>query len=95
MKRKTGNDYDMEMMDSDNATQVNANIKGHTDQLRAMFASDEFPDIQMQVPLTEIRFETSDSDSSNSSKRKSKKQTSKKSKRQKSTKQQQIDRKQE
>jgi hypothetical protein len=94
-KRKTGNDYDMEMMDSDDATQVNANVKVHTDQLRAMFASDEFPEIEMQVPLTDIRFETSDSDSSNSSKRKSKKQTSKKSKRQKSTKRQRIDRKQE
>jgi hypothetical protein len=94
-KRKTGNDYDMEMVDSDDATQVNANIRGHTDQLRAMFASDEFPEIETQVPLTDVRFETSDSDSSNSSKRKSKKQTSKKSKRQKSTKRQRIDRKQE
>jgi hypothetical protein len=74
----------MEMMDSDDATQVNANVKGHTDQLQAMFESDEFPNIEMQVPLTEVCFETSDSNSSNSSKRKSKKQTSKKCKRQKS-----------
>ena len=36
-KRKTGNDHDMEMLDSDDATQVNANVKGHTDQLKAMF----------------------------------------------------------
>jgi hypothetical protein len=94
-KRKTGNDYDMEMLDSDDATQVNANVKGHTDQLKAMFASNEFPNIETQVPLTDVSFEMSDSDSSDYRKRKSKKKKPKKPKGQKSTKRQRIDRKQE
>jgi hypothetical protein len=51
MKRKTGNDHDMEMVDSDDATQVNANIKGHTDQLKAMFGSDEFPEMKCKFLL--------------------------------------------
>jgi hypothetical protein len=53
-KRKLYNDYNLEMLDSDHATQVNENVKGHTDQLKAMFASDEFPEIEMPVPLTEV-----------------------------------------
>jgi hypothetical protein len=51
-KCKHDNDYDLEMLDSDDATQVNENVKGHTDQLKAMFASDEFPEIEMPVPLS-------------------------------------------
>jgi hypothetical protein len=35
------------MLDSDNATQVNENVKGHTDQLKATFASNEFHEIKM------------------------------------------------
>jgi hypothetical protein len=61
------------MLDSDNATQVNENIKGHTDQLKAIFVSNKFPEFEMPVPLTDVLFETSNSNSSNSSKRKSKK----------------------
>jgi hypothetical protein len=72
-KRKLDNDYDLEMLDSDNATQVNENVKGHTDQLKAIFASDKFHEIEMPVPLTDVLFETSNSNSSDSSKRKSKK----------------------
>jgi hypothetical protein len=93
-KRKTSNDHDIEMLDSDDATQVNANVKEHTDQLKAMFASDEFPAIETPVSLTDIRFETSNSDSSNY-KCKSKKKKPKKPKGQKSTKHQRIDRKRE
>jgi hypothetical protein len=94
-KRKTGNDHDMEMLDSDDATQVNANVMGHTDQLKAMFASNEFPDIEMQVSLMDVRFETSDSDSSDYRNCKSKKKKPKKPKGQKSTKRQRIDQKRE
>jgi hypothetical protein len=53
-KRKLDNDYDLEMLDSDDATQVNENVKGHTDQLKAMFASDKFPEIEMPVPLMDV-----------------------------------------
>jgi hypothetical protein len=67
---------------------VNANVKGHTDQLKAMFASNKFPEIETQVSLT-------DSDSSDYSKCKSKKKKPKKPKGQKSTKRQTIDRKRE
>jgi hypothetical protein len=94
-KRKLDNDYDLEMLDSDDATQVNENVKGHTDQLKAMFASKEFPEIEMPVPLTDVHFETSNSNSSHSSKRKSKKKKSKQSKGQKFTKCQQNDQKQD
>jgi hypothetical protein len=94
-KRNLDNDYDSEMLDSDNATQVNENVKGHTDQLKAMFVSDKFPEIEMPVPLMDVLFETSNSNSSKSSKRKSKKKKSKQSKGQKSTKCQQTDQKQE
>ncbi len=90
-KCKLYNDYDLEMLDSDNATQVNEKVKGHTDQLKAMFASDEFPEIEMPVPLTEVLFEKSNSNSSDSSKCKSKKKMSKQSKGQKFTKRQQAD----
>jgi hypothetical protein len=72
-KRKLENDYDLEMLDSDDATQVNENVKEHTDQLKAMFASDKFPEIEMPVSLTDVHFETSNSNSSDSSKRTSKK----------------------
>jgi hypothetical protein len=81
----------MEMLDSDDATQVNANIKGHTDQLKAMFASNKFPEIEMQVPLLDVHFETCDSDSSDYRKCKSKKKKPTKPKGQKSTKRQRID----
>jgi hypothetical protein len=95
MKCKTGNDHDMEMLDSDDATHVNANVKRHTDQLKAMFASNEFPDIEMQVFLMDVRFGTNDSNSSDYRKRKSKKKKPKKPKGQKSTKCQRMDRKRE
>jgi hypothetical protein len=72
-KRKLDNDYDLEMLDSDDATQVNENVKGHTDQLKATFVSNEFHEIKMPVPLMDILFETSNSDSSDSGKRMSKK----------------------
>jgi hypothetical protein len=52
---------------------VNENVKGHTDQLKATFASNEFHEIKMPVPLMDILFETSNSDSSDSGKRMSKK----------------------
>jgi hypothetical protein len=64
----------------DDTTQVNANVKAHMDQLKAMYESDEFPEIEKQVPLTDERFETSDSNSrdpSNAKARKSKKKKSK------------------
>jgi hypothetical protein len=67
MKHKLDTDYDMEMVDCDDATQVIANIKGHADQLKAMFESDEFLEIEKKVPLIEEHFEQYDSDSSNSS----------------------------
>jgi hypothetical protein len=92
-KCKTGNDHDMEMLDSDDATQVNANVKGHTDQLKAIFASNKFPEIETQVSLMDIHFETSDSESSNYRKHKSKKKKPKKPKGQNPTKHQRIDRK--
>jgi hypothetical protein len=94
-KCKLDNDYDLEMLDSDDATQVNENVKGHTDQLKAMFASSEFPEIKMPVPLADVLFETSNRYSSDYSKRKSKKKKSKQSKGQKSTKRQRTDRKRE
>jgi hypothetical protein len=94
-KRKLDNGYDLEMLDIDNATQVNEKVKGHTDQLKAMFASNEFPEIEMPVPFTDVLFETSNSNSSNSSKCKRKKKKSKQSKGQKFTKRQQTDQKQD
>jgi hypothetical protein len=78
MKCKPDNGYNMEMLDSDDATQVNANVKEHMDQLKAMFESDKFPEIEKQVPLTDERFETSDSDSSDPSNAKAHKSKKKK-----------------
>jgi hypothetical protein len=79
-KCKPDNDYDIEMLDSDDATQVNANVKGHMDQLKAMIESDGFPEIEKQVPLTDKDFETSDSNSRDPSNAKARKRKKKKSK---------------
>ena len=56
---------DMEMMDADDATQVNSNITGYLEQLQAMFNSTEFPELERSVPLMEETYTHTDSDSSN------------------------------
>jgi hypothetical protein len=97
MKCKPDNDFVTEMLDSDDATQVNANVKGHMDQLKVMFESDEFHEIEKQVPLMDECFETSDSNSSDPCNAKAckseKKKKSKLSKGRNSTKCEQLEKK--
>jgi hypothetical protein len=49
MKCKSDDAYGMEAMDDNDATQVNSNIKGYLNQLKAMFESDKFLEINKPV----------------------------------------------
>jgi hypothetical protein len=51
-QNKPGDDYDDDMWSNDDDTQVNSNIKGYTEQLNAMFESDEFPELDSTEPAT-------------------------------------------
>ena len=50
-----GDDCDDDMWINDDDTQVNSNIKGYTEQLNAMFESDEFPDLDYAESATNGR----------------------------------------
>jgi hypothetical protein len=54
-QNKPGDDYDDDMWSNDDDTQVNSNIKGYTEQLNAMFESDEFPELDSTEPETNGR----------------------------------------
>jgi hypothetical protein len=94
MKRQSDYDDDMEMMDADDATQVNSKITGYLEQLQAMFDSAKFSELETSVPLMEEKYIHTDSDSSNPTQGKDKKSREnnlKRSKGRKSAKQQHLD----